>query len=392
MTSQFLDSEKRDYRVAYFSTYSPRQCGIATFTKDLITSIDQISGVKQSVIAINEKGAIYAYGKGVRLSIARDSSEDYVKAADYINSSSIDLVNLQHEFGLFGGEYGEYITIFLDKIKKPVVTTLHTVQQNFDPKSLKILRTITDKSAAIVVITHSATKILRQQGNLCKKCVVIPHGCPDIQFIENNASVKESIGLKNRFVVSTFGLISSGKGIEYAIRALPSVVKKEPRMLYLIVGETHPEVRKHEGEKYRNKLLKIVYELGLDEHVRFDNRFLSKVELIKYLQATDIYITPYISSDQISSGTLIYALGAGKAVVSTPYLHAIETLANNRGIFCRFRDPDSISRAMIKLLDENLRKKIQKKAYKYSRQFVWANVAKKYTQLFKKVIETYEST
>jgi polysaccharide biosynthesis protein PslF len=391
MTSQFLETEKRESRVAYFSTYSPRQCGIATFTKDLISSIDQVNGLKQSVIAINEKGALYAYGKRVRLSIGRDSPKDYVGAAEYINSSGIDLVNLQHEFGLFGGEYGEFITIFLEKINKPVITTLHTVQQNFNPKALEVLRKITDKSAAIVVIAHSATKILRQQGILCKNFVTIPHGCPDIQFIENNESVKESVGLGNRFVASTFGLISSGKGIEYAIRALPTVVKKEPRMLYLIVGQTHPEVRKQEGEKYRNKLMKIVNELGLDEHVRFDNRFLTKLELIKYLQATDIYITPYNSPDQISSGTLTYALGAGKAVVSTPYLHAQETLANNRGIFCRFKDPDSISRAIIKLLDEKLRRNIQKRAYKYSRRFVWTTVAKQYIQLFKKVIKNNES-
>ena len=386
MIGRFSSSDGQS-RVAYLSTYPPRECGIATFTKDLIDTIDEINGFKPSVIAINEKGAIYDYDRRVKWNIARDSPEDYVEAADYVNSSNIGLVNLQHEFGLFGGEYGEYIKIFLEKVKKPVVTTLHTVQQSFNPKAIEVLKCITNRSASIVVIAQSATKILRNQGISCKKCVVIPHGCPNIEFVDNNESIKESLGLENRLVASTFGLISSGKGIEYAIRALPYVVEKEPRILYLVIGQTHPEVRKQEGEKYRNRLMKLVSELGLDEHVRFHNRFLSKRELIKYLQATDIYLTPYISPNQISSGTLTYALGAGKAVISTPYFHAQETLANNRGLFCKFKDPVSMAEGIDKLLDESFRKNIQKRAYRYSRRFLWTNVARKYIDLFKTVIK-----
>ncbi len=386
MNERFSSSESSRRRVAYLSTYPPRECGIATFTKDLIDNIDEIDGFTPSVIAINEKGAIYDYDRRVKWTIERDSAEDYDEAADYINSSNIELVNLQHEFGLFGGEYGEHIKIFLENVKKPIVTTLHTVQQNFDPKALEVLKYIIDKSASIVVIAHAATEILRNQGISCKKCVAIPHGCPNIEFVEPD-SVKESLGLENRFVASTFGLISSGKGIEYAIRALPYIVKKEPQILYLVIGQTHPEVRKHEGEKYRNRLVKLVSELGLDENVRFHNRFLTKRELIKYLQATDIYLTPYISPNQISSGTLTYALGAGKAVISTPYFHAQETLANNRGLFCKFKDPVSIAEGIEKLLDESFRKTIQKRAYRYSRRFLWTNVAKKYVDLFKTVIK-----
>jgi polysaccharide biosynthesis protein PslF len=386
MIGRFSSSDGQS-RVTYLSTYPPRECGIATFTKDLIDTIDEINGFKPSVIAINEKGAIYDYDRRVKWNIARDSPEDYVEAADYVNSSNIGLVNLQHEFGLFGGEYGEYIKIFLEKVKKPVVTTLHTVQQSFNPKAIEVLKCITNRSASIVVIAQSATKILRNQGISCKKCVVIPHGCPNIEFIDNNESIKESLGLENRLVSSTFGLISSGKGVEYAIRALPYVIEKEPRILYLVIGQTHPEVRKQEGEKYRNRLMKLVSELGLDEHVRFHNRFLSKRELIKYLQATDIYLTPYISPNQISSGTLTYALGAGKAVISTPYFHAQETLANNRGLFCKFKDPVSMAEGIDKLLDESFRKNIQKRAYRYSRRFLWTNVARKYVDLFKTVIK-----
>jgi len=263
------------------------------------------------------------------------------------------------------------------------------VQPDFDPKAIEILKYIAERSENIVIISHAAIDMLKNQGIPYKKCVVIPHGCPDIEKI-NNASVKDSLGLKGYLVASTFGLISSGKGIEYAIQALPEVIKKEPRIIYLIIGETHPEVRKNEGEKYRNELMKLVYDLKIQKHVRFTNRFLTNRELIKYLQATDIYITPYISPNQISSGTLTYALGAGKAVVSTPYFHALEALANGRGVLCKFKDSTSIAEGIIKLLDENFRHTIQKRAYKYSRRFLWKNVARKYMNLINAAIRRNE--
>jgi glycosyltransferase involved in cell wall biosynthesis len=375
-------------RVAYLSTYPPRECGIATFTKDLLDAIDGLKELRPpAVIAVNEKETIYNYDRRVKWQIERDSIDDYVQAARYVNSSNLDLVNLQHEFGLFGGDYGEHINHFLDNVEKPVVITLHTVQLDFDPKAQAVLRNIVAKSASIVVITHIALEILEKQGIVCKKATVIPHGCPFIPFVPSE-SVKDSLGLKGRFVLSTFGLISRSKGIEYAIRALPSVVKKEPRIIYLIIGETHPEVRKNEGESYRKKLVRLVEKLQLEKHVRFHNRFLTKRELIKYLQATDVYVTPYISPNQISSGTLVYALGAGRAVVSTPYLHAQDVLAERRGLFCKFKDPDSITACIDKLLDENLRKTMQRKAYKYSRRFVWSNVAKEYFRLFNQIIKS----
>jgi glycosyltransferase involved in cell wall biosynthesis len=373
-------------RVGYFSTYPPRECGIANFTKDLIDAICDLDGLKSSVIAINEKGALYDYDRRVKWNIDRDDAEDYVKAAEYVNSSNIKLLIVQHEFGLYGGDYGEYIKLFLDNVKKPVITTLHTVQPNFDKKAIEVLRYIVGRSESIVVIAHAAIDMLKSQGISYKKCVVIPHGCPSIDCT-NNKSVKESLGLEGRLVASTFGLISNGKGIEYAIQALPEVIKKEPRIIYLIIGETHPEVRKHEGEKYRNELTRLVSELGLEDHVRFTNRFITKRELIKFLQATDIYLTPYISPNQISSGTLIYALGAGKAVVSTPYYHAQEVLSKDRGILCKFEDSASVAEGINRLLDESFRSEIQKRAYKYSRQFLWKNVAKKYIKLIKSVTE-----
>jgi glycosyltransferase involved in cell wall biosynthesis len=378
-------SEKR---VAYLSSYPPRECGIATFTKDLLDSADELNELKPSVvIALNEKETIYNYDKRVKWQIERDSVDDYVQAARYVNSSDVDLVNIQHEFGLFGGEYGDYVLHFLDNIEKPVVTTLHTVQPNFDLKAQAVLRNIAAKSESIVVIARLALEILEEQGIAYKKAAVIPHGCPDVPFVPSE-SVKGSLGLKDRFVLSTFGLISRGKGIEYAIRALPSVIDKEPRIIYLIIGETHPEVRKTEGESYRKKLMRLVEELHLEKHVRFHNRFLSKRELIKYLQATDVYLTPYISPNQISSGTLVYALGMGRAVISTPYLHAQEALAEGQGLICKFKDANSIAACIEKLLDENLRKTMQRNAYKYSRRFIWSKVAKDYLKLFKRIIRS----
>lgn len=386
MIKRFSSAETSRRRVAYVSTYPPRECGIATFTKNLIDATEEVNGFRPTVIAVNEKGAIYDYDRRVKWGIERDLAESYLEAADYVNSSSIELVNLQHEFGLFGGECGEYIKIFVESVKKPVVTTLHTVQEHFCPEALEVLKSIADKSAALVVIARSAIRLLRNQRIAFKKCVVIPHGCPNIEFADSE-SVKELLGLKNRVVASTFGLISSGKGLEYAIQALPSIIEREPRIIYLVIGQTHPEVRKHEGEKYRNELMALVSELGLDEHVRFNNRYLSKRELIRYLQATDIYLTPYISANQISSGTLTYALGAGKAVVSTPYFHAQETLANNRGVFCKFKDSASIAEGISLLLNEEFRRNLQSRAYKYSRRFLWQNVATKYVKLFREVIK-----
>lgn len=378
-------SEKR---VAYLSTYPPRECGIATFTKDLLDAADELNELKPpAVIALNEKETIYNYDKRVKWQIERDCVDDYVQAARFVNSSDVDLVNIQHEFGLFGGEYGNYINHFLDNVEKPVVTTFHTVQPNFDTKPQAVLRRIAAKSASIVVIARLAIELLEKQGIARKKVAVIPHGCPDIPLVPSEI-VKESLGLKDRFVLSTFGLISRGKGVEYAIRALPHVIDKEPRIIYLIIGETHPEVRKTEGENYRKKLMRLVEELHLEKHVRFHNRFLSKRELIKYLQATDVYLTPYISPNQISSGTLVYALGAGRAVISTPYLHAQEVLAEGHGLFCKFKDANSVAACIEKLLDENTRWAMQRKAYKYSRRFVWSNVAKEYLKLFKRIIKS----
>jgi len=375
-------------KIAYVSSYSPRECGIATFTKNLVAATNQL-GIfrKPLVVAMNEKEAIYNYDRLVKCQIRRDFLEDYVKAAGYVNSSKADLVNLQHEFGLFGGEWGEYINCFLEKIQKPVVSTLHTLSPSFEPKAQAVLKQIVKHSSKIVTMTNTATKILMAYDVPRSKIEIIQHGCPDVPFVDSNKVKPSLFGLKGKIVLSTFGLISRGKGIEYVIKALPEVVEKQPEIVYLIIGETHPEVRKFEGERYRKKLIKLVDDLDLHEHVKFHNRFLLERELIKYLQATDIYVTPFLDPNQISSGTLVYAMGTGKAIIATPYLHAQEALTEGRGLLCKFRDHRSITKCISQLLeDEELRRNMQRKVYSYSRDFTWAVVAKRYAGLYRRML------
>jgi glycosyltransferase involved in cell wall biosynthesis len=381
-------SNTKKNKIAYISSYPPRECGIATFTKNLVTAAIQLGTLRKPVIvAMNQGETLYNYDNRVKCQIRRDSPQDYSNAAECINSSKAELVNLQHEFGLYGGEWGEYINIFLENNKKPVVTTLHTLSPSFIPKAQTVLKQIAKHSTKIVTMTNTANQILTEYNVPRSKIEVIQHGCPDVPFVDSNKVKSSLFGLKGKIVLSTFGLISRGKGIEYAIKALPEIVKKYPDILYLIIGETHPEVRKFEGEKYRKKLIKLVKELNLHENVKFHNRFLLKRELIKYLQATDIYITPYIEPNQISSGTLVYAMGTGKAIIATPYLHAIEALAEGRGLLCKFKNYKSITEQIFQLLqNEQLRQKMQKAVYNYSRDFIWAAVVKKYAALYRRIL------
>lgn len=376
------------YKIAYVSSYSPRECGIATFTKNLVVSTNKL-GIfrKPLVVAMNEKETIYNYDRLVKYQVRRDFPKDYVEAAECINSSKADLVNLQHEFGLFGGDWGEFINCFLEKIQKPVVTTLHTLSPSFEPKAQTVLKQIAKHSSKIVTMTNIATKTLMSYDIPRAKIKIIQHGCPDVPFVDSNKIKPLLFGLKGKIVLSTFGLISRGKGIEYVIKALPEVLEKQPEIIYLIIGETHPEVRKFEGERYRKKLIKLVDDLDLYEHVKFHNRFLLERELIKYLQATDIYITPFVDPNQISSGTLVYAMGTGKAIIATPYLHAQEALAEGRGLLCKFRDHRSIADGISQLLeDEELRRNMQRKVYSYSRDFTWDVVAKRYAGLYRRML------
>ncbi len=369
--------------VAYVSTYPPRKCGIATFTADLVNSISKLNKLKaQKVISIDGRRFFKSLNGGVQHKIGKDFIEDYALMADFLNRTSVNVVNVQHEFGIFGGESGEYICAFMNKLEKPLATTLHTVLPNFENKAKEVFEKVVDRSAAIVVLNETTRSLVKQYGVPEKKIKVIPHGCPDVPLV-STSKVKPLLGLKNKIVLSTFGLLSRGKGIEYVIQALPEVIKKQPRIVYYVLGVTHPQVKSSDGEAYRNMLLRMAKKLGLRGHVKFLNRFLSKPELYNYLQATDVYITPYLSPNQVSSGTLSYALAAGKAVVSTPYLHAKEALGEGRGVFCRFHDSASIAEKVTEIIEnKRLRTSLERKAYAYSRKFTWPLIAKKYLKLF----------
>lgn len=369
--------------IAYVSTYPPRKCGIATFTADLVSHISQLKALRnQNVISIDGRRLFKPVHEGTEHKIGRDFKEDYLLMADFLNTSAVDVVNVQHEFGIFGGEFGEYICSFMNRLKKPIATTLHTVLPNFDNRTKEVFSQIINNSRVVIVLNETTRSLVSHYGVDSSKIRLIPHGCPDIPLVPSS-KVKTTLGLQKRTVMSTFGLLSNGKGIEYVIEALPRIVKKEPKIVYYVLGVTHPKVKSTDGEAYRNLLMRKVKNLGLKDHVKFLNRFLSKPELINYLQATDVYITPYLSPNQVSSGTLSYALGAGKAIVSTPYLHAREALGEGRGLFCRFNDSESIADKVTEIIENrHLRKALEYKAYKYSRKFTWPLVARKYLDLF----------
>jgi len=383
-------------RVAYVSSYTPRECGIATFTEDLTKSIDDLHVLEPAaVIGINDHGASYNYGKEVVLQLEANDESTYRQVAEQINDSDFDLVNIQHEFGLFGGDWGDYLLTFLKKLNKPSITTMHTtlsprsrVFQTPESKAAhdKVVKGIARYSSAITVMTQMAANILQKGYKIdSNKIRIIPHGTPPIPFV-SSASVKDALGLDGRTVLSTFGFLSRDKGIHNAIKALPDIVKEWPNILYLIIGATHPQVRLRVGEKYRNRLVNLVKKLKLEKNVKFHNRFLSKDELIQYLQATDVYICPYVNVDQLSSGTVTYALGAGRAIVSTPFHYATEVLADGRGLLCKFKNPTSITDSIRQLLEHpEQRSSIEKLAYEYGQDMTWPKVASKYVSLFNEV-------
>jgi len=385
-------------KIAYVSSYAPRECGIATFTEDLIKSIDALNVFEPSVIiGINDLGSTYNYGKEVVMQIEAADEGTYRQVADQINDSDFDLVNVQHEFGLFGGDWGNYLLTFLRKLNKPSITTMHTTLSRDSkifqtPESAaahnKVVKGIGRYSSAITVMTKMAANILQEDYNIdANKIRIIPHGTPPIPFVPSELA-KDALSLNGRTVLSTFGLLSRDKGIHNAIEALPELVKEWPDILYLVIGATHPQVRLRVGEKYRKRLVRLVKNLKLENNVKFHNRFLTKDELIQYLQATDVYICPYVNVDQLSSGTVTYALGAGRAIVSTPFYYATEVLAEGRGLLCKFKNPGSITESIRQLLkNPEQRASIEKLAYEYGQEMTWLKVASKYASLFKEVIQ-----
>jgi len=387
---------KYPFQVLYVSSYPPRECGIATFTKDLTSTMDKKFNptLKSSVLAINDNGSsIYNYEKDVINQLNESDMEHYIDKAKEINKDeSIKLVCIQHEFGLFGGEYGDYIIPFLETLTKPVIVNFHSVLPDPDEHRKKVVKAIAKRCSNILVMIETGKKILHEQYGIEKsKIKVIPHGVPTIEKTEAE-NAKEVLGLKDKIVLSTFGLLSRGKGLEYVIRSLPDIVKKYPNFLYIIIGETHPQVRKQEGERYRLRLIRLVKKLGLSNNVKFYNKYLTLQEIIKYLQATDIYINATLDPDQITSGTVAYALGAGKAIISTPSLYSKEVLSNRKGILVPFRSPRAVADAILNLLNnQELKKEIENNAYSYGQKMIWPNVANSYLKVYKEIIKINEN-
>ncbi len=383
--------KEADNCILYMATYPPRECGIATFTKDISDSIDRIffPALRSKILAMNNNGTnIYNYPKKVILQISDTELSDYLNMARKINlTRNIKLINIQHEFGIFRGEYGEYLLPFLEIVKKPIIITFHSVLQSPNDKLKKVVQEIAKRVEAIIVMTKKAVEILQEDYNLKTKIYVIPHGIPNVTF-ESQKREKANLGLRNKIILSSFGMIGPGKGYEYAIESLPQVIKKFPNFLYLIIGETHPLIRKREGERYRNLLDAKIKELKLEKNVKFYNKYVTLDEIIRYLKATDIYLSTSNDPNQITSGTLVYAMGVGRAIISTPFLHAKDIITENRGRLVEFEKPDSYANAIIELLsNESQRREMEKNAYHYTRHMTWHNVAAAYGRVFKDIMQ-----
>jgi len=374
-------------RAIYVGTYIPRECGIATFTKDLTNAINVLNPRHLADIVVLDDESLGGdrlnYPWEVKYKVDQKSLKSFLEAADYINQSGADVVNIQHEFGIFGGKYGEYIVPFIETIKKPVVVTYHTVLPVPNDQQKDIVVRISQKAEAVVVMVQTAAdRLVDVYGVDPKKIVVIPHGIPDITFGPTQ-SHKEALGYADKTLISGFGLISRGKGYEYAIAAMQEIVAKHPEAHLLLLGQTHPIITRNEGEKYRLLLKRQIKKLGLEKNIEFVNRYLTLPEIVHYLQATDIYITPFLGLDQITSGTLAYAIGAGKACVSTPYLFAKEVLADERGLLSYPEDASDLARNINYLLDHPRKRLIMaRRAYDYARNMIWPSVALKYLELF----------
>lgn len=375
--------------VAFLSSFPPRACGIATFTADLADAVDraQPEAPPAQVIAIQPGGQYYCYGPRVRWTIERDQPSSYEQAAAAINRTPVELVSIQHEYGLFGGEQGADLLAFVRAVQKPVVLTLHTVLEQPPPALQRVTEALAAEASAIVVLAERAKQILAEHypGVPQAKLWFIPHGTP-VTTLQSTVRMKRVLGWEHRTILSTFGLLSPGKGIEEALFALPRVVERHPEVLYLVLGETHPEVRRQHGETYRAFLEAQVSALGMQEHVRFYQRYLQQDELVQVLQATDVYLLPYLNPLQIASGTLSYAVASGKSIVSTPFLHAQEVLSDGRGVLTRFRDSASLASAIISLLDHpEQRLRMEQAAYRYGQHMRWPAVGQTYSQLFQRL-------
>lgn len=373
-------------RIAFIGNYLPRQCGIATFTTDLCEAIAaEHSDTTCIAVPVNDIEGGYAYPARVRFELTEKDLESYRRAADFLNINSVDLVCLQFEYGIFGGRSGSHILALLRDLRVPIVTTLHTILREPDAHQRRVLIEVAGLSDRLVVMSKRGAEFLQEIYHISPdKIDLIPHGIPDLPFVDPSFH-KDLFGVEGKIVLLSFGLLSANKGIENVISALPAILAKHPNVVYFIVGATHPHILRHEGETYRFSLQWLAQEKGVEGQVIFYNRFVSLEELVEFIGAADIYITPYLNPAQIVSGTLAYTVGAGKAVISTPYWHAEEMLAEERGALVPFRDPAALAEQVIDLLDNEARRHgMRKRAYLYGRDMIWPQVARRYMESFQR--------
>jgi glycosyltransferase involved in cell wall biosynthesis len=367
-------------KIAFLADYLPRKCGIATFTADLRGAMAaQFPQMQCLVVPVNDMAGGYDYPAEVRFEIEEQDLPSYLRAADFLNITDIDVVCVEHEFGIFGGPAGSHVLALLRELRMPIVTTLHTILREPSREQRRVMRELIQLSTRLVVMAERGRQMLCEvYGAPPAKIDHVPHGIPDMPFADPNY-FKDEFGVAGKQVVLTFGLLSPNKGIEDALRALPAIIREFPNVVYIVLGQTHPNLLRDEGEAYRLSLERLAKDLGVQRHVVFFNRFVELEELMRFIGAADIYLTPYLTEAQITSGTLAYAFGAGNAVVSTPYWHATELLTEDRGKLVPFRSPPSIAKAVVELLrDEPLRHSMRKNAYRLGRDMVWNHVAELY--------------
>jgi polysaccharide biosynthesis protein PslF len=382
---------RKPIRIICLSTYIPQKCGIATFTKDVTSAINLINPkALVEIMVVVKKDEEIEFPWEVKYKIDRDDKESYVRAANYINKSGCDIVLIEHEFGIFGGECGFYLLDFLKAIKKPKVMTCHTLIEDPTNEWGKLFKELVKYVDGLSVMTNFSAKKLSKLYNFDRKSIaVIPHGTPDIAFGATSVYRKKK-KLEGKLILGNINLLSEQKGIDFSIEAVAKIVRKYPEVLYLVIGQTHPNILKTDGEKYINSLKRKIKELGIEKNVRFINKYVSIEELVEWLKTIDIYITPYLDKQQSSSGALAYAVGAGKICISTKYLYANEILAKGRGIFVPFRDSDAIAKAVINIWGNEKRKEqLKEKAYRYGRLMTWSSVALQHLDFFAETIKKH---
>jgi len=368
-------------RTAFVATYPPQLCGIATFTSDLAAAAGS-----HAIVALRPPEMLEPYPPEVGHRIRREVRGDYLRAATWLDASGSDVVSIQHEYGIWGGADGAYVLDLARALRMPTVVTLHTVLQHPTPSQHRILAQLVGMAEATVVMSASAARLLtRAYGVDATRVEIVPHGVPELPLV-TPGHIKPKLGLEGRTLILSFGLLGPGKGYESVIAAMPALVEKVPDALYVIVGATHPDLLRHEGESYRRRLESLAASLGVVDHVRFEGRFMEVAELTTWLLAADIFVTPYPNLEQIVSGTLSYAMGAGKAIVSTPYTYARERLAEGRGLLVEPGSTSSLTQALVELArDEEMRRELGQRAYTYSRGMRWEEVADAYRGVFERV-------